>query len=661
MIIKYYKGSYPLEYLKELTMTGVNGCSVYDIVSAANKLDLNPKAVSGDINLLKSTDYPLIAHVKKNNLYHFLVIFKKNKDSYIIGDPASNTSIIEKEELEELLTGHFILFHPVKKPKTYKENNYLYNLIINFLSDKRYIMLALLLLSIIISFLFIFMAMKIEILMDIALTSKSKDNLKIFISFILIIYLLMSLLDFLKNKLLLYINNSFKESLYHSLYEKILELPYLYHKSKSSGDILTRINDADNIVSYLSTVLIFLSDLVIAIFSFIILYFILKSISLSLVMGLFIFYFIYLLFIPLIIYYMEKQKEARSFVYEDINELLQNVELVKTYNIKKYKERHFFEKNRHFLNMYYKNNQYYNYLDAALSFLINSLELFIIYLVSLKIIQGNMNLGSLITVTTLTSIAIKPLSTLISLLIIKEDLILSVKRINSLFNIKKEHRGSLYLDSIEKLEFKDFSYAYLNKNNLEKVNLLLNKGDKVLIKGKSGSGKSTMFKALVKLFKTDNIYINDLNINDLNKKDLREKILYVSQNERILKGSILDNITFGRQVPNKEISKVLNITGLSALLKHKNLYIESLIDEGGFGLSGGEEQRILLARALLSGREVIVFDETFSAIDKKEREDILYRIINEYEEKMIIVISHSTWLKKNFNKIYDLEEKACIR
>lgn len=661
MIIKYYKGSYPLEYLKELTMTGVNGCSIYGIVNASSKLELNPKAVSGDINNLKDSDYPLIAHVKKNNLYHFLVIYKKTKNAYIIGDPASDTGIILKEELEELLTGNFILFHPIKKPKIYKENNYLYNLIINFLSDKRYIMLALLLLSIIISLLFIFIALKIEILMDIALVSKNKSNLKIFIYFILIIYFLLSLLDFLKNKLLLYINNSFKESLYHSLYEKILELPYLYHKSKSSGDILNRINDADNIVSYLSTVLIFLSDLVIGSFSFIILYVILKSISLSLVVGLFIFYFIYILFIPLIIYYMEKQKETRSIVYEDINEMLQNIQLVKTYNIKEYKERHFFEKNRAYLNMHYKNNMYYNYLDAALSFLIYGLEVCIIYLVSLKIIKGDMNIASLITVTTIVSMAIKPLSSLISLLIIKEDLILSVKRINSLFSVKKEHRGSLYLDSIDRIEFKDFTYAYLNKNNLDHVNLTLNKGDKVLIKGKSGSGKSTMFKALVKLFKSDNIYINDLNINDLNKKRIREKILYVSQDEKILKGSILENITFGRLISNKEISKVLNITGLDKLLRKKNLYIESPLEEGGFGLSGGEEERILLARALLSGREVLVFDETFSAIDKKEREDILFRIINEYKEKMIIVISHSTWLKKNFNKIYDLEEKACIK
>lgn len=661
MIIKYYKGSYPLEYLKELTMTGVNGCSIYGIVNASSKLELNPKAVSGDINSLKDSDYPLIAHVKKNNLYHFLVIYKKTKNAYIIGDPASDTGIILKEELEELLTGKFILFHPIKKPKIYKENNYLYNLIINFLSDKRYIMLALLLLSIIISLLFIFIALKIEILMDIALVSKNKNNLKIFIYFILIIYFLLSLLDFLKNKLLLYINNSFKESLYHSLYEKILELPYLYHKSKSSGDILNRINDADNIVSYLNTLLIFLSDLVIGSFSFIILYVILKSISLSLVVGLFIFYFIYMLFIPLIIYYMEKQKETRSIVYEDINEMLQNIQLVKTYNIKEYKERHFFEKNRAYLNMHYKNNMYYNYLDAALSFLIYGLEVCIIYLVSLKIIKGDMNIASLITVTTIVSMAIKPLSSLISLLIIKEDLILSVKRINSLFSVKKEHRGSLYLDSIDRIEFKDFTYAYLNKNNLDHVNLTLNKGDKVLIKGKSGSGKSTMFKALVKLFKSDNIYINDLNINDLNKKRIREKILYVSQDEKILKGSILENITFGRLVSNKEISKVLNITGLDKLLRKKNLYIESPLEEGGFGLSGGEEERILLARALLSGREVLVFDETFSAIDKKEREDILFRIINEYKEKMIIVISHSTWLRKNFNKIYDLEEKACIK
>lgn len=661
MIINYYKGSYPLEYLKELTMTTSAGCSIYNIVEAAKKLELNPSAVKGNINNLTSNDYPLIAHVKMQNFYHFLVIFKKNKDSYIIGDSASSKAIMDKDELEEILTGNFILFHPVKRIKTYKEDNYLYNLIINFLSDKRYMMLALLLLSIIISFLLILMSMKIEILIDIALNSKNKDNLKIFISFILIIYLLLSLLDFLKNKLLLYINNSFKERLFSGLYDKILELPYLYHKSKSSGDILTRINDADNIVSYLSSFLIFLSDLIIAIFSFIILYFILKSISLSLVIGFLIFYFIYIIFIPLIIYYMEKQKVARSTLFEDINEMLQNILLVKTHNIKKYKAKSFFEKNRSYLNMYYKNNQYYNYLDAVLSFLISGLDIFIIYLVSLQIIKDKMNLTSLITVSALISMVIKPLSQLISLLIVKEELILSVKRINSLFNIKKDHRGSLYLDYIERIEFKDFSYAYLDKINIDKVNLKISKGDKVLIKGQSGSGKSTMFKALVKLFKSDNIYINDLNINDLNKTMLRSKILYVGQDERILKGSILENITFGQFISNKEIAKSLEITGLDTLLKKKNLYIESPLEEGGFGLSGGEKNRILLARALISGREVLIFDETFSAIDTKERELIMSRITSEYQDKIIIVISHSNWLKKNFNIIYNLEEKACIK
>ena len=233
----------------------------------------------------------------------------------------------------------------------------------------------------------------------------------------------------------------------------------------------------------------------------------------------------------------------------------------------------------------------------------------------------------------------------------------SITKINDFLSVDIEKLGKKNVTRGYDISINNLSYSYNKYQNvLKNVNLNINEGQFVLLQGASGSGKSTLCSILNKYITdyTGDILFGTMNYKDLSIKTIRDNIVYVGQNENIFTGSIKENITFGHEVSDLDFNKVCNICKVDDIAYKKTFRYESLIGSDEGNISGGEKQRIILARAVLKDFNVLILDEALSEVDIKLELEILKNIRDNYKDKTIIYISHKKY-PNVFDKVISME------
>jgi len=155
--------------------------------------------------------------------------------------------------------------------------------------------------------------------------------------------------------------------------------------------------------------------------------------------------------------------------------------------------------------------------------------------------------------------------------------------------------------------------------------------------------------------KRDKIFIDDKDINDYNTKQLRENITYVSQNETVFTDSIFNNIVLNRKIDYDKFLKFVKITEVDKICNDRYLGYDTLLEENGFNVSGGERNRIILCRALINSANIILLDEALNEIDVNMERRILKRIFKDMKDKTIIVVSHRLENMDLYDKVINVE------
>lgn len=220
-----------------------------------------------------------------------------------------------------------------------------------------------------------------------------------------------------------------------------------------------------------------------------------------------------------------------------------------------------------------------------------------------------------------------------------------------------EEDTGLKIKGIKTLEFKDVSFSYDGKKQvLNNMNFKLESGDIVGIIGPSGSGKSTIIDIILKIWDTysGEVLINEVELKDINRASYYEHMSLVEQEPFIFRDTILRNIQFE---DNKINEKVLNMSEISEMVENKKDKLNHSLTTGGGNLSGGEKQRIALARALYTDADILILDEFTSALDNETEEKIVKNIEKLRDEgKIVIIITHRKRPLSITNKIIDLEK-----
>ena len=239
---------------------------------------------------------------------------------------------------------------------------------------------------------------------------------------------------------------------------------------------------------------------------------------------------------------------------------------------------------------------------------------------------------------------------------------ISSDRVFSIINnkeFKKEKFGKEEIENIDgNFEFKNVKFGYNENLVLRGLNLKIDSGNTYGIVGKSGSGKTTIFNLLNKLYNINSgsIYIDGKNIDNLSEKSIRGNITIISQNPYIFNMSIKDNLKLVKNdVTDKEIITACRLACLDDYIETLPNKYDTIVGEGGVNLSGGQRQRLAIARALIQNTKIILFDEATSALDNETQSKIQKAIDNLKGNYTIIIIAHRLSTIVNCDKIFILE------
>ena len=653
-IIRYYNGNISKEYLRELTNTTKEGVSALNLLRASRELGFEAYGIKGKLKDLNDKILPVIAHVIVDEKYpHFVVVYKINykKNQVLVMDPAIGFSSYSFPNFMKISTSYYLVMKPrIVLPNLNSDSNY-QSKIRNVIRNYKNVFITIILISI------IYMILNVVESYHFKLLYEDSNEIEIIFVLLLVLSLIKLIFNYLRNKLINLFNVILDKVLVKDAFYHIINLPYLYYRNHTNGDLLTRINDLGNAKELISN--LFVSIFVDLILAVVIFFFMINiSYLLSLITALSLFLYGLIVFIngKFLKKIIRKNYQNSSLVNNYLVESLSSFETIKNLSIQKYIHKKFIQKyNDYTMNLKYLINKI-NYEEILKNMFLSIGNLLVIYIGIKKINNGILTLSSLITYLSLSNYLTDPIRNILSLHLKYQNFKESINRIKEIYNIPCEkeevNRKIDYLRGSITVENLTYSYNGID-NIIKNISFEINEGDRVLIYGNSGSGKSTLVKLLIKYL--DNNYNGEIIVGgyDLKKIDifsLRNNICYVSQNEYLYTDSVYENITLGRKIKYKNFLDITSNLFIDEIVKNSTLGFNYLIENNGENISGGERKRIIIARSLLQQANIYIYDESFSEIDVERERKILKYLFNKYSNKTFIIISHRFSNEELFNK-----------
>lgn len=296
--------------------------------------------------------------------------------------------------------------------------------------------------------------------------------------------------------------------------------------------------------------------------------------------------------------------------------------------------------------------------------LVNTLRQVILFILMWLIFKDQMDAGQLVTMQIFSFFVFGPLQEIGNILLSYREAEASLNNFNNLMMKQPEPTPAhpKHLGEIDKLEFKQVSFKHqtAGQNAITEISFAVQQGETVAFVGPSGSGKTTLMKLLVGLYRPQQgtILYNGIDENSIDFEDLRNQIGFVTQDTQLFSGTIKENLTFvNPAATDDDLRDVLDKASCQRLLARAEKGLDTMIGEGGLKLSGGEKQRLSIARALLRKPRLLIFDEATSALDSITEEEITSTIreISSAKTQITILIAHRLSTIMHADRIYVLE------
>lgn len=270
--------------------------------------------------------------------------------------------------------------------------------------------------------------------------------------------------------------------------------------------------------------------------------------------------------------------------------------------------------------------------------------------------NNHLSIGSVVALITLIDNAYTPIA-IFNVIYVQYKLNKTAwMRFTGLLDLKEDtqlEQGIDFPAPLSEIHVEDVSFSYENKEVLQSVSLIIKRGEKIAFVGESGSGKSTLTKILVGLLKYDkgNILFDDEPLKNISLESLYEKVSYLSQDTPVFDGTIRENLVFDREVSENDIHVCLEKTHLLSLLAALDKGVETKIGEKGTCLSGGEKQRLALARLWFDNSDIVVLDEATSALDNVTEGIVMKNVLEQIKHATVIAVAHRLTSIREFDRI----------
>jgi ATP-binding cassette subfamily B protein len=350
-------------------------------------------------------------------------------------------------------------------------------------------------------------------------------------------------------------------------------------------------------------------------------------------------------------------------------ESLRNIELVKSLGLTHQETQRLNVTTRKILQLELKKVRDIRSISFIQGTMVNLLRQSILFLLIYLVFQGKLSVGQIITLQFYSFFIFGPLQEMGNVILSYREAEASLNNFQIIINTPIEVKPSapIKINEIERLKFDSvtFKHKSSNYNALSNISFEVNKGQTIAFVGPSGAGKSTLVKLLVGLYAAPegNIYYNDINSKEMDIDELRHQLGFVTQDTQLFSGSIKENLLFVKpNATEDEINLSLDQASCRNLLARSENGLETIIGEGGMKLSGGEKQRLSIARALIRKPRLLVFDEATSALDSITEEEISNTIkdIANKKEHITVLIAHRLSTIMHADSIYVLEKGEII-
>ena len=653
-IIKYYNGYVPMEDIRISANITKEGITAYDLILAAKKYGFSAYGVKVDKINLNSLAVPFIAHLDyKNGRTHYIVVYKINKKSLIVMDPACGLKKINKDEFLENWTNIAIVLYPLAKLPNFSKSKKLASLFFHFLTQEKKLIINIIIVSLLLNFFLIINSFYFKIVSNSINLYSRYITYYIFLFFFISIILKLAF-NYISEYYINYLNKNLDNYLLLPFIYHIFNLPLNYLSTKTSGEILKRIEELESIKTLFTDIFIVVvlnsSQFII---SFLILYNINNELTLILLVA-FILYIVVSLFFNKPLNKVINDNILKATTNKEyLTEYVSNIETIKNNNYPLYVKSNIENSlSKYLLSTFNLNNfiRKYNILRNSIS----DISIFIINTYGfIMIMDSSLSILNLITFNSLIGYFCEPISRVLNILPRYNYLKNVFNKISDFWNldIEDESNKEDFVTGdivISKLRFSYNNFIYPINN----LNLFIKWGSKVLLKGHSGSGKSTVCKLLYRLYNPDsgNILVGNINIKDYSLNTIRENISYVSQNDVLFTDTIKNNILLKRSISLEKLTTILKICCLEEFVNKQPLRLDSIILPNSNNISGGQKQRLILARALIKDAQILILDEALSQVDYQTEKKIITSLKQYCKDKTIIYVSH-----RKYPKLFDCE------
>lgn len=358
--------------------------------------------------------------------------------------------------------------------------------------------------------------------------------------------------------------------------------------------------------------------------------------------------------------YYNKMAKTMDQITEETLENVKGIRVIRAYSLLDKVRNSFVEK----LRSYSKSNE--KYMKKTLIYQpLNTISAAISYVLAVAcgfyfINSGMMTIGELISVCVVIGMLQWPYIAISELVIIIIEIHQATKRVLEISDRKPEVNNDLAEYDFEfndSIEFKNFNFSYDDKNVLENINFKINKGETIGIVGKTGSGKTTLIKQLLRLYPVEkgSLLLDNQGIEKYYDYSVREKMGYAPQEYQLFSKTIKDNILFYRENLENNLEQALILSDIKKDIENFKDGINTLVGENGISLSGGQKQRLGIARAILANPDILILDDSLSAVDANTEKTIIENIKNHRQGKTNIIVSHRISAVRHADKILVLE------
>lgn len=680
MVARYYGKHYTLQTLREKSHLSKEGVSMLGIAKAAESIGMESMGVSLSWERLASeAPLPVVVHWQQN---HFIIVYKVRKNKVYLADPAFGHAVYTKEEFlkgwistrkdgEE--KGTVLLLQPTpdfnaQEGETVNKSGFRY--LGAYLSPyKKYLYhLGLgLILGSIIQFLLPFL---FQSMVDFGITNQDLPFIYLVLLFQFVLILSQMGLDFIRRWILLHLSTRVNISLLSDFLTKLMKLPVSFFDTKLTGDILQRVGDHRRIENFLTTssLTILFSMVNLVVFAVIMAIYSLKILLIFLVGALLYFLWIFI--------FMKKRRSLDQKYFSKMAEnqskliqIIHGIRELKLNNAERSSQWEWKEIQASLFRVNMKSLSLNQYQEAGGVFINETKNILINVVAAIAVLNGNLTLGTLLAISYILGQLNGPIEQMISFFHKAQDAKISLERLGEIHDTEDEYQreaGVTILPVIESLKVNDLDFAYpgaIPRNVLEEVNLNLQKDTVTALVGVSGSGKTTLLKLLLGFYPPSKgeITAGDMNIRMMSPDLWRNQCGVVMQDGYIFSETIARNIALGEEeVKTDQLLYAAKMACIDDYIEMLPLGYNTVVGQEGLTLSGGEEQRILIARAIYKNPSFFFMDEGTSALDANNEKKIMENLEMVFRGKTVLIVAHRLSTVKNADQIIVLDRGKVV-